>query len=482
MKADDSTGAWTVTADDVGTLVTRIFDRARRFPLVVISVASDTGLPRVSPDLLVGHVKAVVAVLDSVRTSEILSDAIGHDFNTYGGALRVMWPGATSRDHFKRHPLFFAYPEDDPTAVADRVIGYISGTVGSRRAAPPEAAPDPSRRVTARPTPPVRPPSLPGGTLPTPALMDRHSPFRTDPAAPATENPTVTMEPATDEPPETIDPPAAAHVEASVVEEVKPDDPPGYDTAVLLRAINDLPELLRGVLTDEVDTALGAILGTSSNDLDRERSRADEAEVDLDDQRRRAQQAFERATLAERELRAAERERNEAQRARRDAEDQLLTEQVALEAATQHLTEATEALAQARGSGSWPPVVYADPDAQIRYEIEQIYLVETQECERAPIRPFTLGPDFVGSLDAAIIDRRKVLSVCVEVLNRTVHQRRTTHPATDGGASLRHPVKGNAWRAYVKNVTPGAPRLLYWDDGERVEFARAAHHDDYSMS
>lgn len=82
----------------------------------------------------------------------------------------------------------------------------------------------------------------------------------------------------------------------------------------------------------------------------------------------------------------------------------------------------------------------------------------------APAPPtFTLGPRMVESMKVLMMRelRTKVIDVVVEVLNGTVHQRRTTHQYESGGKPLVR--DGDlCWRAYVKNNSPSAPRRHEW--------------------
>lgn len=411
MSADPSgtTATWVVHRDDVGNLVAKIFDQRRGLPIILVSVASDTGAPRLDPQLLQGRVRAHVAVLESVAVADALSHSVGEAFRAFGGAVRVIWPQATSRDHWRRHRLFHTYADDDPQATADHIAAYISD----------------NRAVLAPAPKPV--PRIDGIT---PAVLDRKAhvaPAPTPgpvPTASPTPAPVPTAPPRPAAPPQ----PTPARVDLTSVES---------RLEALERIVAGLPRALadsvRGDVADVIHELVG---GGGSDEVDRERSRADAAEQELDALRR----SHER-TLRE--------------------------------------------LADSRHAAT-PAAVWSDPARQLRHEIEQAWLLATPEERReGGPRGFRFGPRFLDSLRAEIIPRAKAVLMCAEVLNRTIHTRRTTHHVEDGVGSGRHRSRADAsacWRAYLKSNSPGAPRLMWWElkDGT-VEFALAAHHDDLTF-
>jgi len=138
-----------------------------------------------------------------------------------------------------------------------------------------------------------------------------------------------------------------------------------------------------------------------------------------------------------------------------------------------------------------PPIIYADPAVQFRYEIEQHWLSTLPEKERAahPLAEYLLGPDFLDSLAALQVVRREaVLTAVVDVLTGQVsvkNGRRTHRQRVGRGGGTAPLVRADgaaAWRCDIRNSTPAAPRLLWWvlPDG-RIELAKAAVHDDHAM-
>ncbi|MFI1226130.1 MULTISPECIES: hypothetical protein [unclassified Streptomyces] len=135
-----------------------------------------------------------------------------------------------------------------------------------------------------------------------------------------------------------------------------------------------------------------------------------------------------------------------------------------------------------------PPVVYADPEQQFRYEVEQCWLRQIPEADRPrwPLAPYALGPDWLGSLHITqLVERRKILEVTVEVLTalaatipgRQVHRMRAREER--GGNPLVRADQAIAMRCHLKNQTAAAPRLMWWRlPDQSIELARVALHDD----
>lgn len=370
-----------IASEQVGTarvdgLVSRLVDPGRQRPVIVVSVASDSGQPRIDPDQLARQLPSCdVVVLDSVAASDTMSRLVPDGLRVYGGSVRCVWPGASKTDTSpRRHRLFLTYPGDSPEATIRRIVDYVTSGAATR----------PGTSLTSRPV-------LPAGVTP----ADLAARFATP------TQPTVTADP-------------------------NPEPPPEPEPGPPVTSLAGIDELVRRAVAE----TLVDLLGDGSAAVDAQRTRADDLQVDLDDTRARLEQAL------------------------RD-------------------------LADARTSVA-VPTVYTDPQAQLRYEITQAWLAGTPEPDRGDgPRPYIIDDDFIDSLKADLIDRRKVVAVVAEVLNRTVSARRTVHPVTSGGRTNIRDGGAMLWRAYLKAGTPGAPRLTYWDDGHTVTFVKAAHHDDY---
>ncbi|MGC4916283.1 hypothetical protein [Streptomyces albogriseolus] len=134
------------------------------------------------------------------------------------------------------------------------------------------------------------------------------------------------------------------------------------------------------------------------------------------------------------------------------------------------------------------PTIYADPEQQFRYELDQCWLRMIAEPDRPsqPLAPFTLGPDWLTSLHTIeLVDRRKIVEVTVEVLTglaaaipgRQVHRMRARDER--GGVPLVRADQAVAMRCHLKNQTSAAPRLMWWRlPDQSIELARVALHDD----
>lgn len=135
--------------------------------------------------------------------------------------------------------------------------------------------------------------------------------------------------------------------------------------------------------------------------------------------------------------------------------------------------------------------VFNDPEKQLRFDIQLAWLRATPPDEREtwPLRNYTIGSDFIGSWDSiTTLDRARVITVSTEIITRRAYEMhaRRVHPHTDGPRGnpiIRNHDGAAAFRASLKDKSPSAPRLLFWEltDGS-VELSRAALHDDMSMS
>jgi len=135
------------------------------------------------------------------------------------------------------------------------------------------------------------------------------------------------------------------------------------------------------------------------------------------------------------------------------------------------------------------PVVFADPERQLRHEIHLTWLETVAEAEREdwPLRSYTLGEDFLASLATSSAARDKILEVAVQVITRRAGQvpAREVRQFGSGrtGPQRKRDDGASAWRANIATKTPQAPRFLWWElpDG-RVELGKAAAHDDLSLN
>ncbi|MEV8334286.1 hypothetical protein [Streptomyces niveus] len=131
--------------------------------------------------------------------------------------------------------------------------------------------------------------------------------------------------------------------------------------------------------------------------------------------------------------------------------------------------------------------VYADPEQQFRYEVEQCWLRRVPEANRAnhPLIPYTVGLHFLRSAqETELVDRRKIVEVTVEILTgiaatnpaRQVHRMRARE---EGPKPRIRSDQAIAMRCHLKNDTAGAPRLMWWKlPDQSIELGRIAHHDD----
>lgn len=433
---------WLVDSAEVGHLVTRIFDVTRTEALVVVSPTSETGSPRISVPHLVELLPpgTEVAVLKTMRASSLLSDAVDTQFQCYGGSVRVILPGATRTDYWRRHRLFTVYPEDDQDAACRLIARHVADSQGA----------GPARHVTGRPAGGVldrrqaaelaeyrrhlierdaeetapRPAPKPGsGPKPGPGMRKA---VTGTPAQPSGE-----PAPAPGREPQLV--PAAESVEPTSVPESSPR--PAGQTGRILSVDSDALEKLFDTKVDTIvrrvtaglEDGLLALLNEELQAQDRERSRAD--------------------SLAEQNA---------------DLQQRLDTAQDGRRSAVQ---------------------VFTDPEKQLHWEIEQEWLIGTPESERGhQLTRYTLEPGFLESMATEIVPRAKTVRVMVDILAGHAWDRHKTHQFTTaprGGKQRVRDDGATAWRTYVKAESPGAPRLTWWQcaDGS-VQFGHVGHHDE----
>lgn len=123
-----------ITADHIEDLLRRIFDPNRTIPLILISTSPSSGdRPLISPDALASTLAgtAGIAVFRDQDAAWAFSKRAPQAINTYGGAVRVLRPGATPDDPHSRHPLITIDPYRIDQAVqqiADHARGGSSQT------------------------------------------------------------------------------------------------------------------------------------------------------------------------------------------------------------------------------------------------------------------------------------------------------------------------------------------------------------------
>jgi len=128
---------------------------------------------------------------------------------------------------------------------------------------------------------------------------------------------------------------------------------------------------------------------------------------------------------------------------------------------------------------------FIDPEEQFDFELHLAWTLRVQPAEKAqfPLAPYSLGKDFLDSLDALQgVDRFKVLEVVVDVLTgraadlpgRALHRRR----ATKAGQYLTRDDGALAWRVAIQRGTPSARRLHYWQLGQHIELDKVGVHDE----
>ena len=141
------------------------------------------------------------------------------------------------------------------------------------------------------------------------------------------------------------------------------------------------------------------------------------------------------------------------------------------------------------GSGQVERPQFADREQGFRYLVLTQWATRTLPSEQTerPLREYTIGPQFLVSLDRLEgIAGDKVAGVVFELVTglaphlpgREVHRLRAGPGAGD---PIRNRRDGAVcWRASLQVKTPSARRIHYWvlPDGQ-IELARVATHDDF---
>lgn len=132
---------------------------------------------------------------------------------------------------------------------------------------------------------------------------------------------------------------------------------------------------------------------------------------------------------------------------------------------------------------------FDDPEDQFRHEVFVTWAdrIPPAEKQHRPLRPYTLGPDFLGSVaELQGIKRAKIVDVVVEVLTGIASEQtsRQVHPLRASGAGDApqrvRPDGATAWRVNLQASTPSARRLHYWQLRDAtIELSRVVVHDDY---
>jgi hypothetical protein len=159
---------------------------------------------------------------------------------------------------------------------------------------------------------------------------------------------------------------------------------------------------------------------------------------------------------------------------------------------TQQLEQSRTKLRKSRSSSSTADAPsFADPERGFRFLVERAWATRIPAAEQTscPMGDYTLGPDFLRSLDSLHgLGAERAADVVMEVVTgkaalsagRELHQLRTDDA---GGSPQRVREDGaRAWRVSLQSNTPAARRLHYWvlPDGS-IELAKVGVHDDMSI-
>jgi regulator of replication initiation timing len=129
---------------------------------------------------------------------------------------------------------------------------------------------------------------------------------------------------------------------------------------------------------------------------------------------------------------------------------------------------------------------FGDPVEQLRFEVQLAWALRVGPGEKTtyPLGEFTVGPDFLATLEALQgVTRPKVIEVIVDVVTGRAKEMpgRDLHPLRSGpgGSPQRtRPDGAKGWRVALQLGSPSARRLHYWVKDGIVELARVGTHDE----
>lgn len=181
-----------------------------------------------------------------------------------------------------------------------------------------------------------------------------------------------------------------------------------------------------------------------------------------------------------------------------DPHQELATTQTALHKTQADLREAKDQLRNATDDDDQDgpyAQVYADREAQFEHDLWLTWLrtVPEYERDRWPLRDYTLGPEFLDSLDKQEqnISRARILRCVVDILTERYReqngreakrQRDDVTGSSTGNAAITREDGAQAWRCAVSKKTANANRVMWWEcEQKEVELSRVVSHDDYRM-
>jgi hypothetical protein len=133
------------------------------------------------------------------------------------------------------------------------------------------------------------------------------------------------------------------------------------------------------------------------------------------------------------------------------------------------------------------PAEAARDDDVLRHEVYLAWTRRIPQGDKAdrPLREYTLGPDFLPSLDSMDgFDRSKVADVVMEIVTDLADEQtgRSPHRLRMGVGGNNAPVvrEGGAtcWQVALQQGRPAARRLHFWRNGAYIELSRVVTHDD----
>ena len=463
--------------------VAAVFDPDRSQPIVAISIPQDTKEPRVPVDQLVEHLDGTcqIVTLGDPGTTWACSRALGDNLKVYGGAIRLILPGANPDSQSWTHPLFMTPAGGNGDATVQTLLarlrteGYLQpgqGPAHLRVVPEQDSTPAPQTAMGAalaaatakaserNPEPPAGHETATVSAASTKTSRVRKATTRQHLATPLTGTAARPEEngpgsrrfpplPSHPSPPHNRwhEPspalprkaPAAPKVTAVVTEPPLPESPEpnlGSHSPATAAVISDLAAVNERLADIEHDRDR---LATAHRDLTRALAQANSRRLSAE--RHANHTATELADVKTQLAAALSQSQSDAVLAARDLDTEWATTvQVAKDERDSALARAERAEANVvtlrkksksltaqnqeltdrmHGRSAW-----SDPDTQFRHEVFLDWLHEVPEEDRvdryAP-RQYTLGPDFLESVEKLDgIRRERIVTVVREVICQQV--------------------------------------------------------------
>jgi predicted RNA-binding protein with RPS1 domain len=478
--------AWTeIRATDAAAFVRNtLFAPSRTLPVVALTTSVSTGRPWIDAATLAAELgdHAQVVMLESGDATWALSAALPARLDVFGGAARIWWPGLTEKSDPFDHVLLMMR---DPNQAAFARARILSAVLGGDSTAARWGSWRPTKDgMPVRPqessSSPHRPASDLDGPDPWQRIADGYAAgdvvpgrvFRIEPRYVLVE----------------LLPGASVIVHLSELDYTWVRDPAelfavGERVNVLLLELE--PAVRRGVGSIKRALTASPRAGISLQPDDAPYLDAESAEESAAHLRRSLQREQSVALEQREELEAAVADRQQLAEECQDLKQQVANLRKELRSVLDRNADLEKRIARE-----------LDPLTSENAFLTAVRVEHARRCDEDdriwhPLTRMRVGRQFLERLrELDGIEIEKVVEVCAQVASNRAREisGRAMHELTAGGgghAVSRASDGAKAWRCALQVGTPSARRLHWWvvphKQGETIEFASVATHDDFSI-